>query len=295
MVAYATKVRRTGIQAVQQAVSQGKLPVGQAAALAKHTPSKQEKLWKAIEKGDAKNVRDAERKATLAEQVKAIKLAPPVVGRFEVLVVDPPWTFNKTREDDPTQRGRTPYPTMTEDQIKAIKLPESDNCILWLWTTNAHLATGEASRVLQAWGYNPKSILTWVKNKMGTGDWLRGQTEHCILATKGRPVVCPPVPSTVLNAAVNEHSEKPDEFYRMVETMCPGSKGELFARRKRDGWNQHGVELGSIPAPVVEKPVAVFGVDERGKYTKVGEEMPPVPMVPSAPAGTLPPIVPQVR
>jgi N6-adenosine-specific RNA methylase IME4 len=61
------------------------------------------------------------------------------------------------------------------------------DCVLWLWTTNQHMR--EAFSVLDAWGFQQKTILTWFKDQMGCGDWLRGQTEHCIMAVRGKPVV----------------------------------------------------------------------------------------------------------
>jgi hypothetical protein len=33
------------------------------------------------------------------------------------------------------------------------------------------------------------TMLTWAKNRMGNGLWLRGQTEPCILAVRGKPLV----------------------------------------------------------------------------------------------------------
>jgi len=82
-----------------------------------------------------------------------------------------------------------------------------------------------------------------VKNIFGTGDWLRGQTEHCLLATKGRPVVTLSGQSTVLEGKRREHSRKPETFYALVESLCPGSKVELFQRYPRDGWDGHGDEV----------------------------------------------------
>jgi hypothetical protein len=46
-----------------------------------------------------------------------------------------------------------------------------------------------AREVLDAWGFEPITILTWANDKIGTGAWLRGQTEDCILATRGKPLV----------------------------------------------------------------------------------------------------------
>ena len=45
----------------------------------------------------------------------------------------------------------------------------------------------EAFAVLDAWGFQQKTMLTWLKDKMGMGDWLRGKTEHCLLDVRGRP------------------------------------------------------------------------------------------------------------
>ena len=113
-----------------------------------------------------------------------------------------------------------------------------DDAILWLWTTNAFMA--QAHIIAEQWGFEVKTILTWVKDRMGVGDWLRGQTEHCLMAVKGKPIVTLTNQTTVLHAPTREHSRKPDEFYAMVEALCPGSKVELFAREVREGWAAHG-------------------------------------------------------
>jgi N6-adenosine-specific RNA methylase IME4 len=77
---------------------------------------------------------------------------------------------------------------------------------------------------------------------MGTGEWLRGQTEHCMLAVRGKPVFLHGKHTTVLKAARREHSRKPEEFYTLVEATCAGGKVELFCRQQRDGWQLYGNE-----------------------------------------------------
>jgi len=114
----------------------------------------------------------------------------------------------------------------------------AEDAVLWLWTTNAHMRV--AFEVLDAWGFEHKTNLTWVKDRMGTGDWLRGQTEHCLMAVKGRPVVTLTNQTTVIYGPLREHSRKPESFYGLVEGLCPGSKVELFARNTRPGWAAHG-------------------------------------------------------
>lgn len=245
-VSYAEKVISDGIRELNDAVMAGKLAVSDAARAAKLPAEMQQKVVERVQGGTAKNAKDAIKQMRTAEQIERIQNMDPVEGEYNVVVVDPAWQYEKTREGDPTQRGTTPYPTMTELEIAAIKIPAAEDCILWLWTTNAHLVTGEASRVLYAWGFEPKTMLTWVKPKWGTGDWLRGKTEHCILAVKGKPKMIDPLPSTELQAPVGEHSRKPDAFYEMVEDCCPGTKCELFSRVDRAGWVTHGAEQGTV-------------------------------------------------
>ena len=75
---------------------------------------------------------------------------------------------------------------------------------------------------------------------MGTGEWLRGQTEHCLLAARGKPVFLHGQHTTVLQAARREHSRKPEESYALVEATCSGCKLELFAREERNGCHVFG-------------------------------------------------------
>jgi len=179
----------------------------------------------------------AEQKQIAIDQINAISEPN---GLYHVLVVDPPWQYSK-RAEDATHRGRCIYPTMSIEEISAMNLPDEDDAVLWLWTTNAFMH--EAYHVLDSWGYIPKTILTWVKDRMGVGDWLRGQSEHCILAVKGRPVINLTNQTTVLNAPLREHSRKPDEFYNMVGALCPGKKIDIFSREPREGWDQWGCEI----------------------------------------------------
>lgn len=75
---------------------------------------------------------------------------------------------------------------------------------------------------------------------MGTGEWLRGQTEHCLLATRGRPIFVHGQRTTALTGARREHSRKPEEFYVLVKVTCPGNKVELFARQSQQNWTNYG-------------------------------------------------------
>ena len=179
-------------------------------------------------------VAGAYRRLTVLKQAKELNAAPPELptGPFQVVVADPPWQYDTG--------SSLPYPTMAIDEIKAMPVRDiaDENATLWLWTTNAHLPV--AFDVVTAWGFEYKTLLTWVKDRMGTGEWLRGQTEHCLLGARGKPVFLHGSDSTALEAARREHSRKPEEFYALVEKVCPGSRVELFARQGREGWQAYG-------------------------------------------------------
>ncbi len=83
-------------------------------------------------------------------------------------------------------------------------------------------------------------MLTWDKEKFGIGRWLRAQTEHCILATNGNPKMDSASTPNILRAPSTGHSQKPDEFYELVDRICFGPKLDYFARKKRDGWDSYG-------------------------------------------------------
>jgi N6-adenosine-specific RNA methylase IME4 len=184
----------------------------------------------------------------VARQAEAIRREPPPYpnrGPYRVGTADPPWPYD-VRQEDPSQRATHPYPQMSIAQICAegekVRGIMHNDAIMWLWTTNHHMRF--AFEVLDAWGFQPKTVLTWVKHRMGTGDWLRGQTEHCILATRGNPIVELTDQSTVLYGPLRANSQKPDEFYALVESLCPAPRyAYLFARDfDRDRWDAHGDE-----------------------------------------------------
>ncbi len=189
----------------------------------------------------------AERRMRKDEAIARIKDEPEPLpeGPFRVIVADPPWLYEK-RQEDPSSRGLagSHYPQMEFGSIADLDVPglaHPDGCVLWLWTTNAHIF--EAGKLCELWGFTPKTILTWDKVNMGTGDWLRGQTEHCVMAVKGSPTVALTNQTTILREKkTREHSQKPLSFYVMVDALCPGSKVELFARQPVKGWSTWGAE-----------------------------------------------------
>jgi hypothetical protein len=60
-------------------------------------------------------------------------------GPFRVIIVDPPWAYNK-RAEDPTHRGVTPYSGMAAEEIKALPVSNIavEDTVLWLWQSAPH-------------------------------------------------------------------------------------------------------------------------------------------------------------
>lgn len=192
-----------------------------------------------------------------SDTVSDLPLILPPEGTFQIIAIDPPWPYGGTYNPD-THRVASPYPEMGIEQLKGIepydkdgklffRVPSAPDCILWLWTTNAFMH--DAYHLLDFWGFNSHTILTWDKQRIGVGIYLRGQTEHCILATKGKPVITHSAQSTLLSEKAKEHSRKPDSFYILVEGLCPtlGKYLDMFARKdgytsKSEKWETWGNE-----------------------------------------------------
>jgi N6-adenosine-specific RNA methylase IME4 len=187
-------------------------------------------------------VRKEERTADIERQTIEIAESTPQApaGLFHVISIDPPWPYG-TEYDAIGRRAANPYPEMSLEQIKGLTIPAADDCVLWLWTT--HKFMRHSFDLLDAWGFRDVAILTWHKDRMGLGSWLRSQSEFCIMAVKGSPLVNLTNQTTVLHGPLREHSRKPDEFYAMVDQLCTGRKLDFFSRNSRTGWEQFGNDL----------------------------------------------------
>jgi N6-adenosine-specific RNA methylase IME4 len=186
------------------------------------------------------------RRLKITQQAELIRAEPPPLpgdGPYRVATCDVPWPY-EIRDEDPSKRGVRPYPTMSIADIRALPIPSlmHADSILWFWTSNFHMY--EALKALELWGLEAKTILTWVKDRMGNGDWLRSQSAHCIMAVRGKPVVTLSNQTTVLFAPMRGHSVKPVEFYDLVESLCPAPRyADLFSRyQHNDKWDCHGDE-----------------------------------------------------
>lgn len=185
-------------------------------------------------------IKAKEREQKQAEVAQVVTPRAIPTGKYEVIYADPPWRydFSETKVRDIENQ----YPTMDLESIKALKIPSSDNSVLFLWATAPKLP--EAFEVMEAWGFSYKTCAVWDKEKIGMGYWFRGQHELLLVGTKGQ--VSPPPPqareSSVYRESRGEHSAKPKRYYEMIESMFPGKAYlELFARSKHsDDWEVWG-------------------------------------------------------
>lgn len=173
---------------------------------------------------------------------------------FKVLVADPPWPFDDKLPGASRGAGRN-YPLLTVPHLVRFPLPPlADDCVLFLWRVAAMQQA--ALDVARFWGFTVKSEVIWLKKTtqgnrwFGMGRTVRAEHETCLVATRGRPqVLNHSVRSTFvtdfegLSAPAGRHSEKPEQFYAIVESLFAGPYVELFARRHRPGWVCIGDEL----------------------------------------------------
>jgi N6-adenosine-specific RNA methylase IME4 len=165
---------------------------------------------------------------------------------YRTVVADPPWPSIHQRSTYHRGKPERHYPTMPVADITA--LPVGDladaDAHLWIWGVNRLL--GSAYDVARAWGFEPMTLITWCKNGPGMGYYVRNNTEHCLLATRGKPMVpARAAPSSWYTWPRGSHSRKPEEFYRLVADISPGPYLELFARWHRPGWDAWGNRIGS--------------------------------------------------
>ena len=178
--------------------------------------------------------------------------------KYRTIYADPPW--NERGAGKIVRGAQRHYPLMSTRDICGLRLNGFQGCVLapfagdvaerdahlYLWVTNNFLLDGLS--VLKAWGFEYKTMITWAKDRIGLGQYFRGQTEHCLFGVRGN------LPyrmqdgkrmqgSTLINASRSHHSKKPIEMRQMIERVSVGPYLELFARERVIGWDVWGNEV----------------------------------------------------
>jgi N6-adenosine-specific RNA methylase IME4 len=177
-----------------------------------------------------------------------------LVGGFSTIVADPPWKTQTgpKRESGKVNHGKTTettnnpleYGTMTVEEIAAMPVKEkaNDDAHLYIWTINAYVR--ETYDIARAWGFEPSTMLYWLKSPMGIG--LGGAFSLCVepilFCRRGKLSAKKRLDRNWWNWPRGRHSAKPEEFQTIVESVSPGPYLELFARRSRPNWTTWGNE-----------------------------------------------------
>jgi len=169
--------------------------------------------------------------------------------RYKTVYIDPPWMESGGGR---IKRGADKhYPLMkTKDIIALLNgnvLPLlDDNVHVYLWVTNNFLKDG--LRVLEELGFRYITCITWVKDRIGLGQYYRGISEHCLFAVRGK------TPYKIIDGkrqqgvtsfieAKSIHSKKPIKMREMIEKVSYPPYLEVFARERTKGWDAWGNEI----------------------------------------------------
>lgn len=180
--------------------------------------------------------------------------------RFKTILADPPWQFqNRTGKMAPEHKRLNRYGTLTLDDIKKIPVAAAaeETSHLYMWVPNALLPEG--LEVMKAWGFGYKSNIVWHKLRKdggsdgrGVGFYFRNVTELLLFAVRGKNARTLQPGRTQVNyigTRKREHSRKPDEQYRLIQSCSPGPFLELFARGRRPGWTIWGDQADESYVP----------------------------------------------
>ena len=188
---------------------------------------------------------------------------PPLPKKtFDIIYADPPWYYNGKLQFDRTSTSREQldlsrkifissatfkYPTLPTTELMRIPVYNiaKDDCLLFLWTTNPHLA--QAIELGQAWGFEYKTVaFVWDKMIHNPGKYTLSNCELCLVFKRGRI----PTPRGARNiqqlvrSPRRAHSEKPIEVMQAIEKMFPTQERiELFARGKTKSWSAWGLDV----------------------------------------------------
>lgn len=181
------------------------------------------------------------------EEVKQ-KLATLPNDKFRVVYADPPWNYGNAGvigDSDNYGHAERHYPAMTIAELCAmdIKSIVEDNAVLFLWVTSPLL--DECFPVIKAWGFDYKTSFVWDKVKHNFGHYNSVRHEFLLVCTRGS---CTPDEKKLYDSVISverteKHSEKPEEFRAIIDTLYThGKRIELFARQRAEGWECYGNE-----------------------------------------------------
>ena len=214
-----------------------------------------EEVIQAVRKGDMsinkayqhvkKAKKKAERQTAITEQLSQPKTSQHIDifttdKKYRVIYADPPWSYNDKQDTEMLGGAVKHYPTMPLEEICVLPVPAEKNAVLFLWTTSPMLE--DSFKVINAWGFRYKSSFIWDKINHAMGHYNSVRHEFLLICVKGS--CTPDVPKlydSVVSIERTDHSRKPEEFRKIIDTLYPvGERLEMFAREASEGWDVWG-------------------------------------------------------
>ena len=195
-------------------------------------------------------------------------------SKFSTVVIDPPWDSGgyldgargnyyrrgKGAAERPAVHREFDFPTMTDDQIQAMPVPDLLECdsFVFLWTVMNRLPI--AFDILKHWRLKYMFLITWVKpNGPRPVGYPAYNSEFCAVGKKGRPKFLTTKGFYTANrwdqarifgeAAQGAWGrqvracEKPELFYELLRVVTPGPRLDMFSRREIEGFTVWGNEV----------------------------------------------------
>lgn len=201
--------------------------------------------FEAIKEG-VKTISEVQRQVKKNQAVEKIKEFPS--KKYRIIYADPPWKYGDTLSGELSENyggAEKHYPSMSISELCNLPVSEltTENAVLFLWVTSPLLF--ECEEIIKAWGFQYKASFIWDKVKHNMGHYNSVRHEFLLVCTKGS---CTPDENKLFDSVqsierTEKHSEKPEKFREIIDTIYPhGKRIELFARRKADGWDRWGAD-----------------------------------------------------
>ena len=166
---------------------------------------------------------------------------------YSTILMDPPW--NETGGGKIKRGADKHYPLVKTPDLPRVIMqsPEwrpANDCHLYMWATNTFLA--DAIWLMGTLGFKYKTNVVWTKDRIGLGQYFRGQHELLLFGVRGKGYNVKTDDRTLrswVHATRGTHSTKPPEFYDLIEARSTGPYLEMFARHRRDSWDSWGNQV----------------------------------------------------
>ena len=183
------------------------------------------------------NIRTACRIAKKQDYNKRIQVAKskPLQGTYRIIYADPPWKYGEWMDRKSGFAASTAggiaddhYDCLDDQQIcdyrpgdgtRTVKELADKNAVLFMWVPVPLLE--QCFPIIEAWGFKYKTCFVWDKVKHMVGFYNSVRAELLLVCTRG---TCTPDAERWMNSVQtiersNKHSEKPEEFYDIIEAM----------------------------------------------------------------------------